>query len=386
VRSRMLVSRKTTHDKDIREISQSVLRVLDRSAYHFFERLSLQYLFYPSSFLLLYDKWFRESDVIQLFNTHDNYFAHTALPLISRKKPVVWRLSDMWAMTGHCTHALDCERWMSGCGSCPYLSGYPALRWDTTAFLWRAKRSVYARSRINIVAPSKWIANLARRSPLLDRFNIHHIPNGADISVFSPTGKSEARRLIGIDTTKTIILFSSHLINDPLKGKVFVEQAIDRLASGPWSDQVLLLVVGRDAKEWRESRLETIRLEHITDDRALARVYSAADIFILPTLADTSPNSVLESMACETPVVTFDVGGCPDLVQHMQNGYLARYKDALDFTNGITTLLSDATLRKELGKAALETVRRNFTSEQEGRRFRSLYEELVRETKTLPEE
>jgi len=105
-----------------------------RSAYHLFERLSLQYLFYPSSFLLLYDKWFRESDVIQLFNTHDNYFAHTALPFISRKKPVVWRLSDMWAMTGHCTHALDCERWMSGCGSCPYLSGYPALRWDTTAF------------------------------------------------------------------------------------------------------------------------------------------------------------------------------------------------------------------------------------------------------------
>src|SRR6266403_283557 len=148
VRSRMLVSRKTTHDKDIREISQSVLRVLDRSAYHLFERLSLQYLFYPSSFLLLYDKWFRESDVIQLFNTHDNYFAHTALPFISRKKPVVWRLSDMWAMTGHCTHALDCERWMSGCGSCPYLSGYPALRWDTTAFLWRAKKSVYARSRI----------------------------------------------------------------------------------------------------------------------------------------------------------------------------------------------------------------------------------------------
>jgi glycosyltransferase involved in cell wall biosynthesis len=379
----MLVSDKATNDEDVREISKSLVRVLDRAAYHVLERLDLQYLFYPSSFYLRYDQWFRESDIIQLFNTHNNYFSHTALPFLSRRKPIVWRLSDMWAMTGHCAHSLDCERWLSGCGACPYLSEYPALRRDTTAFLWRTKQRIYAKTNLHIVAPSEWMAGVARRSPLLKNCDVHHIPNGTDISVFSPIEKSLARQQIGIETKKTVILFSSHLMNLALKGKGFVEQAINSLAAGPLRDQVMLLVVGRQATDWRDSPMETVRLEHIDDDRALAAVYSAADIFILPTLADTSPNSVLESMACGTPAVTFDVGGCPDLVQHMETGYLARYKDTGDFINGLVMLINDTALRERLGRAAVALVRHKFRSEQEGRRFKSLYEDIIREANEL---
>lgn len=376
----MLVHRKSTSDHDVREISSGNIRFLDLASYHTFERLSFQYLFYPSSFLLVNHEWFREADVVQLFNTHENYFAHTALPLISRRRPVVWRLSDMWSLTGHCTHSLDCERWMTGCGSCPLLSDYPALRWDTTAMLWKIKRWVYARSLVNIVAPSKWIEALAKRSPLLGNFPVHHIPNGVDTTVFAPQDQLEARRTLGINETKKVILFSSHKILDSKKGGALMIEALERLALTMNPDKVLLLVVGRGAEEWNvEVPFAIKRMGHIFDDNTMAAVYSAADIFVLPTLADTFPNAVLESMSCGTAPITFDVGGCPELVRHMETGYLAQYKDAQDLAKGMSLLLANDELRMRLRQRSLEVVAQEYPRELEAKRFKTLYENIYQE-------
>jgi glycosyltransferase involved in cell wall biosynthesis len=267
LRSRMLVHRKSTNDDDVKPISSANVRFFDLASYHTFERLSMQYVFYPSSFLLLNHPWFKEADVVQLFNTHENYFAHTALPLISRRRPTVWRLSDMWSFTGHCTHSLDCERWMTGCGSCPLLSDYPALRWDTTAMLWKLKRWVYARSQLNIVAPSQWIADLARQSPLLENFSVHHIPNGVDTTVFAPRVQQEARRILNIDETKKVILFSSHQILNRQKGGDLIIEALGRLALSYDREKILLLVVGKGAEEWKvDLPFAVMRMGHISDD------------------------------------------------------------------------------------------------------------------------
>ncbi|HEX3250189.1 MAG TPA: glycosyltransferase family 4 protein [Pyrinomonadaceae bacterium] len=378
LRSRMLVHRKSTNDDDVRPISSGTVRFFDLASYHTFERLSMQYLFYPSSFLLVNHEWFKEADVVQLFNTHENYFAHTALPLISRRRPVVWRLSDMWSLTGHCTHSLDCERWMTGCGSCPLLSDYPALRWDTTAMLWKIKRWVYARSLVNIVAPSKWIEATAKRSPLLGNFPVHHIPNGVDTTVFKPVDQQQARQTLGIDETKKVILFSSHKILDRKKGSELMVEALARLTVD--REKVLLLVVGRGAEEWNVDVPFAIkRMGHVFDDNTMAAVYSAAAIFVLPTLADTFPNAVLESMSCGTVPITFDVGGCPELVRHMETGYLARYKDAEDLAKGMSMLLEDDALRTRLRQRCLEVVAHEYPRELEAKRFKKLYEDIYNE-------
>jgi len=380
VRSRMLVRDKATRDDDVQRIQSAKVRPFDRASYHLFERLSLQYLFYPSSFLLNRHPWFKAADVLQLFNTHDNYFSHTALPLLSRHRPIVWRLSDMWALTGHCTHSFSCERWKTGCGSCPILSDYPALKWDTTSLLWRIKNSVYSRSNINIVAPSKWIAGIANESPLLGRFPIHRIPNGVDTSIFRPIDKSEARQRIGVDLNKRILLFSSHLIRNPHKGGRQLQEALALLAERQGVDDVLLLVVGKGSEGWEhELPFKVKLLGHIDDDTLMANAYSAADMFILPTLADTFPNAVLEAMACGTVPITFDVGGCPELVRHMDTGYLVRYNDVPDLAEGIHLLLSDAELRERLRRRSLEVVGSEYTQELEANRIKSLYEEIVAE-------
>jgi glycosyltransferase involved in cell wall biosynthesis len=274
---------------------------------------------------------------------------------------------------------------MTGCGSCPLLSDYPALRWDTTAMLWKIKRWVYARSLVNIVAPSKWIEALAKRSPLLENFPVHHIPNGVDTTVFAPVDQQEARRTLGIDETKKVILFSSHKILDRQKGGELMIEALERLALAMDRETVLLLVVGRGAEEWNvDVPFAVKRMGHVFDDSTMAAVYSAADVFVLPTLADTFPNAVLESMSCGTVPITFNVGGCPELVRHMETGYLAQYKDAEDLAQGMSMLLNDDALRTRLRQRSLEVVAQEYRRELEANRFKSLYEELLKTTVKMP--
>lgn len=379
VRSRMLVGMKATEDEDVSLFAARPLRMADYGFGKVMDRLSLQYLFYPSSFLLPRHRWFRECDVVQIYNTHGGYFSHTALPLIARRRPVVWRLSDMWPMTGHCAYSFDCEGWKTGCGSCPIISHYPALRSDTTAALWRMKRRVYAHTPLTIVAPSRWIAELARQSPLLGRYPVHIIPNGLDTEVFRPLDKEAARARLGIGPARRVILFSADSIKDQRKGAALLQQALVRLASEAVAD-VTLLVVGSHVEGWdAQLPFEVKQVNHVDDDAVMAGIYSAADLFVLPTLADNLPNGILESMACATPPVTFDVGGCGDAVRHMETGYLAAYKDVDDLTRALRLLLDDPALRARLGRRGREVAVAEYSQELQTGRFLRLYEEAVKE-------
>lgn len=373
----MLVGTKVTDDPDVSLIAGR-LRGVDEAFGRLTGRLSLQYLFYPSSLTLLRHPWLRESDVVQLYNTHGGYFSHTVLPLVGRRRPVVWRLSDMWPMTGHCAYSFDCERWKTGCGSCPILSDKPELYRDTTAALWRVKRWAYARTRLAVVAPSHWMEGLARESPLLNPFPVHFIPNGLDAERFRPIPKTEARASLGLPASARVVLFSAESIADPRKGADVLHQALERVAEAGRVSNVVLLVAGRGAQSWQSSLpFEVVRFGEVRDDERLATLYSAADVFVLPTLAENLPNGILESMACATPPISFDVGGCPDAVRHMETGYLARYRDPEDLARGVELLLSDEELRQRLGRRSREVVLAEYTQELQARRFKHLYEELL---------
>jgi len=373
VRSRMLVGRKQTHDPDVKVIGGRLLGRLDRLGGQMIDQLDLQYLFYPSSFLLSRAQWVQEADVIQIFNTHGGYFSHLALIPLSQHRPVVWRLSDMWAMTGHCAYAYECERWETGCGDCPHLDEYPRLRRDTSAFLWRVKRWIYERSCLAIVTPSAWLAAFARRSPLLNRFPIHVIPNGLDTDVFRPIPKAMARQRLGLNPTGRVILFSSASVSLERKGAVYLQQALTRLHQSRLTD-VTMLIVGSGAEDWSRSGLfHTKILGHVDNDQALAEAYSAADVFVLPTLAENLPNSILESMSCGTPVVSFDIGGVGEAVRHMDTGYLASYQDVSDLAHGLQLLLDDGDLRSRIGIRCREVAEKEYTLTLQARRFLDLY-------------
>jgi glycosyltransferase involved in cell wall biosynthesis len=370
----MLVGQRRTSDPDVRPLKRNILwRAGDRIAGTVADSLDLQYAFFPSSFGVASDPWFKDADVVQLYNTHGSYFSHTALPFLSRLRPVVWRLSDMWAFTGHVAYSYDCERWRHGCGSCPYLGEYPALSRDTTATLWRWKNAVYRRSRLTIVAPSRWIERLASESPLLSRFPIVRIPNGIDLERFRPVAKEEARARLGLPAEGPVVLFSAPDVSDRRKGGAVLNEALERLEGVPFR----LLVAG--ANETPPFPRSFWSLTHLVEEAEIALSYAAADVFVLPTLAENLPNAALESVASGTPCVSFDVGGVPDVVRHMETGYLAKLWDAEALAEGIRTLLADEELRARMSVACRTLAEAEFGAGLEAERFSELYAQVTSE-------
>ena len=369
-RSRMLVGRKATGDADVRRLKRNNLwRAADRACGVVLDRLSLQYVFYPSSFGVARDEWFRSADVVQLHNLHGSYFSFTALPLLSRRRPVVWLLHDQWAMTGHVAYSLDCERWRIGCGSCPYLEEYPRLRRDTTAVLWRMKGAAYARSRLTLVVPSLWLLELVRASPLLRRFSVRHIPNGIDTQTFSPGSKTEARERLSLPADRQIVLFVAADLEERRKGLHLLREALKGFERRP-----LLVAAGRGSIGEDD---DVRSLGPISDEAGLADAYRAADVFAMPTLAEVLGQTAQESIACGTPCISFDRGGITEVVRHLETGYQAAFADVAELRRGLETLLGDQELLDRLSRRCREVAKDEYPVELQVRRYVDLYEEVV---------
>jgi glycosyltransferase involved in cell wall biosynthesis len=380
-RSKMLVRTRVTSDPDVDVLNGGRWRwrLLDGFGARIVDAAGLQYLYYPSSFALLRHPWLQEAQVVQLYNTHGGYFTHRVLPELSRRRPVVWRLSDMWPLTGHCAYSLDCERWTSGCGACPLLHDYPALPWDTTKRLFRIKADLYARSRLVVVATNSWMEEQVRRSPLLGRFPIHRIPNGVDVSTFRPMDKGDARRVLGLEDDRPIVLFAAHVARPGTrKGGEYVAPALARAAAA--GVRFRLVVLGEGAAAWPESgAYPTSRLEFTTDNARLAQVYAAADLLLWPAVAENFPNGIVEAMACGTPAVAFDTGGVRDAVRDGKTGYRAAHRDVDDLARGIGLLLGDAALLREMSEACRRVAADEYDEKTQARRHHDLYASLAEE-------
>jgi glycosyltransferase involved in cell wall biosynthesis len=383
--SRMLVGRKGSYDPDVDTVfgnsqaSRWLGYFLDKATRH----LGLAYQWFPWSSRLANHPWFQDADIIQLFNLHGGYFPIGLLPKLSRHAPLIWRLSDMWAMTGHCVYSGNCERWRSGCGKCPQTKGYVELGIDTSAMLWKQKAGLYAQCDITVVAPSSWTERLARESPLLGMFPVQRIPNGLDSQVFRPIPRDVACEIMQYDPAVRRILFVAHgLDNNPRKGGPTLMDALRLI--GPQAN-VELVLAGVGGSTWEQAGLpiSVRRAGYITDDRFLAALYSCADLMVVPSAVENLPNTLLEAMACGLPVVALDAGGMADAVQDGVTGYLVGQHDTAGLSKRIRQLLYDSDLRRGMGKAARQLIEQEFTSAIQADRFATLYGETIARRKKV---
>src|SRR3990172_11558351 len=160
----MLVGKKFSGDSDVQVLGSRPAHLgflLDRAGRVASDLTGLQDMLIPSSAWLHRHPWVRRADVLQFFNTWGGFVSFTALARLSSARPVVWWLSDQWLFTGHCVYTYDCDRWLTGCGTCPQVWGERSLPFDTSALLWRIKDRVYRRADLVIVAPSRWILDQA---------------------------------------------------------------------------------------------------------------------------------------------------------------------------------------------------------------------------------
>jgi glycosyltransferase involved in cell wall biosynthesis len=374
--SRMLVKYKVLDDPDVDTVSGGgVLERCDDLANRVTWRVGLQYQVVPSALRVLRHPWMQHPDVIQLYNTHGGYFTPWIIPALARRAPLVWRLSDMWPMTGHCAYAGPCERWQSGCGACPDLGAYPAVGVDLTDLLWRQKQRLYRRADVTVVAPSSWIESIARKSPLFAGAGIHRIPNGLDLSVFTPSDQAAARQHFGVPADCTAMLFAPHVAGDnKRKGGDLLEAALQRLDP---RENVVLLVAGVNA-DWWVGRVpqRVIPLGYLRGDKAMALANIASDFVVVSSAVENLPNGVIEAFACERPVVAFDTGGIRDAVRNEETGLLVPDLDVGLLGEAIARMAADAAARRAMGERALTLARREFSAEVEVSRFESLYASL----------
>lgn len=345
-------------------------RALNRAILEGERMTGMQNLLQPRRGAFLSHEFIRDADIIHLHNVHGNFFPHTMLPRMSRVAPIVWTLHDTWALTGHCAYNYDCDRWRSGCGECPRLAEYPPIAVDTTRLLWSVKRRTYEHTDVTVVAPSTWLARMASESPLFRGRTVAHIPYSVDTKSFLPLQKADARRELGLDPN-VVVLMASVVSGGERKGPHFLAAAVDQMTNRP----VTLLVIGGGALDAAPSC--TIRaMGHVESRRHMNLCYAAADVFVLPTLADNLPVSVLEAFASGTPVAAFDVGGVPDLVVPHETGSLARLGDAGDLARAIDDLLSDSNRLSRMAATCRARAVSEFSPELQARRYIDVYEDV----------
>lgn len=320
--------------------------------------------------------FYQEADVLNFHNLHTSDFNYVAIPVLTENKPAVLTLHDMWSFTGHCAYNYDCERWKIGCGKCPYPNTYPEIQRDNTYLEWKLKNWVYSRSNITIVTPSNWLT-LAVKQSMLNRFAIHHIPYGIDTEVYQPLDCQWCRSLLGIPDDKKVLMFGAQSLKDIRKGSDLLLKALSSLPNS-FKAEILLLILGSDGEAIaQESGMATLNLGHLSNDYLKAIAYSAADLFICPTRADNLPLMLQESMACGTPMVSFKIGGVPDLVRPAITGYLATPEDASDLRQGIVQLLDDPILRDRMSKHCRAIAVEEYSLELQVQRYIELYRQVL---------
>lgn len=304
------------------------------------------------------------------------FFSYLWLPRLTRHKPAILTLCDMWPYTGHCQYSYDCDRWKTGCGHCPYPDGYPAIQRDGTALEWKLKQWAFQRSNLVVVTKSRWATEQVQQS-MLSHFPHHRIYNGVDTQIFYPRDRQSCRQSLGLPLDRNILLFSASNLNNPRKGGDLLLQAIRELPQSVTAN-LLLLTLGHGGESLAQAvGIETVNLGYISDEQRLAHCYAAADLFLFPTRNELLGNVALESLACGTPVVAFKVGGVPDVVQHGLTGYLAEPENASDLCRGIQQLLTQPQLHQNMSRNGPERVKQDFSLEVAVQKYTNLYHSLL---------
>ena len=255
------------------------------------------------------------------------------MALALKGKKIVWTLHDMNPFTGGCHYTNSCDRYFQSCGACPQLGS--RVEEDLSRMNWLKKYRSLQQLDITVVTPSRWLARCVAQSSILGNARVVTIPNGIPTHIFKPYDRDEVRESLQISLDAKVILFGAESIANTRKGFVYLLEALKRYRE-PSGQKVILVTFGSlDPSVVIDSPYPLLQLGRIKDESHLACIYSMADVTVIPSLEDNLPNVILESMSSGTPVLGFNIGGIPDMVDHLSTGYVARARDVDDLMNGI---------------------------------------------------
>ena len=288
------------------------------------------------------------------------------IPWMANKAPIVWTLHDMAPFT-------------LGWHYEPYANERTPLFEQYEKIICRRKTLLFSNissDRLVFVSPSHWLCNKAKNSPLISKFRCEVIPYGLDTEVFRPLDKKQVRAEMGIPQDRIVLAFASHSTSDPRKN---LKMLIEAISSTPdhIRNQLALITLGENQPQL-SGAFQSKHFGLLEHDSNIAKFYSAADVFICPSAQDNLPNTIIESMACGTPTIGFNIGGLPDLIRSGKSGWLLKSVNSESLTTAIGLLTQ---LGSELTNEMSENCRKiavcEYSLATQARRYAGLFNDLV---------
>lgn len=310
----------------------------------------------------------QKPDIIHIHNIHGFYINVKMLFNYIKKKniPLVWTMHDCWALTGHCAHfiSIGCDKWKTGCGSCPGMKKYPIAYRDNSKKNYNVKKSLFTGvPKMQIVAPSEWLAGLVKQSYLGD-YDIEVINNGIDLSEFYYR-ESDIKKKFGIEG-KFVILGMANKWMNPKNADVI------KKISEHIGDRGVILIVGEASEVKKVGNF--IYIPRINNTEELSRYYSCADVFINLTLEDTFPTVNIESLACGTPIITYNSGGSPEIVDD-ETGYVCDCFDYEKINSCVDEIMKNG--RQSYSNACIERAVEKYDRQEKFYEYINLYNKMV---------
>ena len=321
----------------------------------------------------------QQADVLHLHWVNFGFLSLRSFhQLIDLGKPIVWTLHDMWAFTGGCHYSRGCDHFQTYCRQCPYLKR-PGER-DLSYRIFEQKRKLFDRGGIHLVSPSHWLRDETKQSALLGDFPHTVIPNPIDLDTFRPIDRTVANARLELPSNGSLrLLFGSASVTDPRKGFRYFAEALNRLHEQQPTAEIEVLVFGKGRSYlFNEQPYPVRHLGLLSSEDDIVAAYNAADAMVVPSLEDNLPNTIVESLACGTPVVGFQTGGIPEMIDHEQNGYLAAARSADELADGLTFIVNHPN-QAELRQHARQAAETRYAADVVAGQYVELYSRLVNE-------
>ena len=337
----------------------------------------------------------RKPDILHCHNLHGGYFDSRQLPAISNAVPTVLNIHDGWLLSGHCALSLDCNKWMTGCGRCPDLDLYPAIRRDATSYNWDRKKEIMQHSRFHVTTPSKWMMDMVDKSIVASSIvDARVIPNGVDTDTFFPGSRFDARERLGLPQDSTILMTASlGLRQNVWKDYDTIHGAIMSLGEIWTGSRLQMLVVGEAGHEEATGNATIQYIPYQKSTTVLADYYRAANLYIHAAKVESFGSALIEARACGTPVVTTAVGGIPEHVKSLQwsglpstlkgfalaeaTGVLVSPGDGEALASAVLELLKQAEVLKALRENGIQAVRNKYSLRVQAQSFLNWFDEIL---------
>ena len=347
-----VVSKMGNSENTIKLIKTHTGHFIREKCEEFEERISMQSVIYPFGELLAEQEDFLGADIVHYHLIFNHFMSIYSFKKLVQMKPSVWTLHDPWALTGHCVHPIDCDGWLTGCKNCPYLDRYSPLKEDNASSIWNIKKDIYKDLDIDIVVASQWMYDMVKRSPLTKQFErVHLIPFGIDLNLFKRRkNREEIRKRLGIGKDDFVIMFRQ----DPQewKGLIYIKKMLSKLKT---KKLVTILTVGGTGllNEFKD-KYQVIEYEWVNDNNLMVELYSASDLFLMPSVAEAFGLMAVEAMACSLPVIVFEGTSLPSVTFSPKCGIALKRGDTDGFVQTVNRLISNPKECRERGNLGRE--------------------------------